>query len=85
MHFLQAATILFLLATAAFAQRPPEAPEHLQAAQVLLQQHKWKEAAKEFQEALQEKPRDAATHIGLGIALWGAADRQGAFAAFRRV
>src|SRR5262249_47072912 len=77
---LWASVLIVALALVASGQQP----DYLQSAQILLQQHKWKEAALDFQQALKQRPRDADAHIGLGIALWGVGDRQGAFAAFRR-
>jgi tetratricopeptide (TPR) repeat protein len=57
---------------------------HNVAAKRALTQRNWKEAAAEYQRSLSLNPAQTDVQISLGIALWGASDRQGALEAFRK-
>jgi len=63
--------LLFALAAAnALGQAPPAAEEaHLSHGSQLLQQQLYEEAAKEFEEAVAQDPKDPRAHMQLGVAL----------------
>ncbi len=76
--------IPFLASVLLLGFQAGDAVRIVESAKTLLQKRDWKAAAAEFERALKLAPKNVDAHIGLGVALWGAGDRQAALAAFRR-
>ena len=76
--------LLILLCGCLAAFQTDERSRQLATGRLLLRQQAWQAAANEFEKVLKAAPKDADAHIGLGIALWGAGNRGGALASFRR-
>jgi len=62
---------------------PPSPESHLHAAEVQSAEHRWREAAVEWREALRLAPEKPSLRVGLGEALFRARDYAGAMAALQ--